>query len=79
MTVLCNLHTLETARTYCDRVIGMVRGKVVFNGPPAALTTAALRQIYGVQADQGAFDRVNTAFDEETGRERAPDLMPAAR
>jgi hypothetical protein len=57
----------------------MVLGKVVFDGPPAALTTAALHQIYGVQADQGAFDRVNTAFDEEMGCGRAPDLMPAAR
>ncbi len=27
LTVICNLHTLDTARTYCDRVIGMLQGK----------------------------------------------------
>ena len=26
LTVICNLHTLDTARTYCDRVIGMLDG-----------------------------------------------------
>lgn len=26
ITVICNLHTLDTARTYCDRVIGMAQG-----------------------------------------------------
>jgi phosphonate transport system ATP-binding protein len=29
MTVMCNLHTLDTARAYCDRVIGMSAGRVV--------------------------------------------------
>ncbi len=45
--VLCNLHTLDTARSYCDRVIGMRDGKVVFDGPPELLTTDVAREIYG--------------------------------
>ena len=36
--VLCNLHTLETARAYCDRIVGMAQGQVVFDGSPAALS-----------------------------------------
>ncbi|MGO4915016.1 phosphonate ABC transporter ATP-binding protein [Pseudogemmobacter sp. W21_MBD1_M6] len=45
--VIANLHTLDTARTYCDRVIGMRDGRVVFDGTPAQLTTGVARDIYG--------------------------------
>ena len=45
--VIANLHTLDTARRYCDRVIGMRDGKVVFDGTPDQLTTNAARDIYG--------------------------------
>ena len=47
LTVICNLHTLDTARRYCDRVIGMQAGRIVFDGPPEDLTTATAREIYG--------------------------------
>ena len=50
ITVLCNLHTLETARAYCDRIIGMAQGQVVFDGSPAALTADMLLEIYGGEA-----------------------------
>jgi phosphonate transport system ATP-binding protein len=44
---MCNLHTLDTARTYCDRVIGMRAGEIVFDGPASGLTSSAAREIYG--------------------------------
>lgn len=47
LTVITNLHTLDTARTYCERVIGMAAGEVVFDGPVADLTPDAVRMIYG--------------------------------
>jgi phosphonate transport system ATP-binding protein len=46
-TVIANLHTLDTARRYCDRVIGMRDGRVVFDGTPEQLTTGVARDIYG--------------------------------
>ena len=48
--VIANLHTLDTARRYCDRVIGMRDGRVVFDGTPEQLTTGAARDIYGADA-----------------------------
>lgn len=56
LTVICNLHTLDTARNYCDRIIGMQHGKVVFDGPARALTDTVAREIYGAEAE--------TAFSE---------------
>ena len=49
--VIANLHTLDTARRYCDRVIGMRLGRIVFDGTPAQLTTGVARDIYGAGAD----------------------------
>ncbi|WBU61651.1 phosphonate ABC transporter ATP-binding protein [Paracoccus albus] len=50
-TVIANLHTLDTARRYCDRVIGMRKGRIVFDGTPAQLTTGVARDIYGAGAE----------------------------
>ncbi len=50
-TVIANLHTLDTARRYCDRVIGMRQGRIVFDGTPEQLTTGIAREIYGAGAD----------------------------
>ena len=47
LTVICNLHTLDTARTYCARVIGMRGGEMVFDGPSSELTPEVARDIYG--------------------------------
>jgi phosphonate transport system ATP-binding protein len=47
ITVVCNLHTLDTARAYCRRIVGMAAGRIVFDGPPDTLTEQALRAIYG--------------------------------
>jgi phosphonate transport system ATP-binding protein len=48
LSVLCNLHHLDTARAYCDRILGLRAGRIVFDGPPDALTPAMAREIYGV-------------------------------
>jgi phosphonate transport system ATP-binding protein len=52
ITVLCNLHSLDLARTYCDRLIGMSAGRVVFDGAPAALTEQVARELYDLEADE---------------------------
>jgi phosphonate transport system ATP-binding protein len=50
ITVICNLHSLDLARAYCDRIVGVAAGSVVFDGVPAALTSAAARELYGLEA-----------------------------
>jgi phosphonate transport system ATP-binding protein len=47
ITVLTNLHTLDTARAYCRRIIGLSNGRIVFDGPPDDLTEPVLDAIYG--------------------------------
>jgi len=68
ITVLCNLHHLDAARRYCDRIIGMAAGRVVFDGAPAELTPAAEAAIYGEAAD---------AEDDAPGEALPPPLYAA--
>jgi phosphonate transport system ATP-binding protein len=72
--IVCNLHTLDTARRYCDRVIGMRDGKIVFDGSPDELSTAVAREIYG--ADE-SFSEETTSTSIEALPRRAPSLEPA--
>ena len=54
ITVICNLHSLELARTYCDRLVGMANGRVVFEGAPGELTDAVARELYGMEAKEAS-------------------------
>ena len=52
ITVLCNLHSLDIARNYCSRLVGMSQGRVVFDGNPNQLTDDIAHELYGLEADQ---------------------------
>ena len=52
ITVICNLHSVDLARAYCGRLVGMAQGRVVFDGPPDALTDAVARELYGLEASE---------------------------
>jgi phosphonate transport system ATP-binding protein len=52
ITVLCNLHTLDAARQYCNRIVGMAKGRIVFDGTPSELTQSVTREIYQVDGQQ---------------------------
>ncbi|WP_294611462.1 phosphonate ABC transporter ATP-binding protein [Roseovarius sp.] len=76
-TVIANLHTLDTARQFCDRVIGMRDGRIVFDGTPEQLTTGVARDIYGADA---SFSEAATSTRIETlgtTRPRRPEPAEA--
>lgn len=72
--VIANLHTLDTARRYCDRVIGLREGKLVFDGPASELTTEAAREIYG--ADERFDESATSTAINGASPERSPDVEP---
>lgn len=61
ITVITNLHTLDTARAYCERIIGMSAGRVVFDGGPDDLTAEAVKAIYGAGHDGNEIDESMTS------------------
>jgi len=52
VTVVVSLHQVEVAMKYCPRVVALHQGKVVYDGPSAALTPSLLRELYGVQVEE---------------------------
>jgi len=65
LTVISNLHTLDTAKTYCDRIIGMKDGAIVFDDLPEKLSDKLAREIYGAEADE-AFEPQVTSTEIRT-------------
>ncbi|MGE0056648.1 MAG: phosphonate ABC transporter ATP-binding protein [Dehalococcoidia bacterium] len=59
---LINIHAIDLAKQFCDRIVGIAQGVVVFDGKPSALDQAALDRIY-------RFDRPATQVV-EVGRAR---------
>ena len=53
IAAVVSLHQVELARHFADRVVGIAAGRTVFDGPPTALTPAALAHIYGSAAPAG--------------------------
>lgn len=52
ITVIMNLHQVDVALKYSDRIIGVNKGTVVFDGPPSSITNDMLRKIYGSELDE---------------------------
>lgn len=46
LTVVCNLHQVEFAQQYSDRILGMRAGKLIVDAPTHTLNEACIKQIY---------------------------------
>jgi phosphonate transport system ATP-binding protein len=47
LTVLVTLHQVDYALRYCDRVVALKAGRLVYDGPSTGLDKARLIDIYG--------------------------------
>ncbi len=47
ITVIINIHHVDLALQYADRIIGIRAGQIVFDGPTADITQDVLKDIYG--------------------------------
>ena len=54
IAVVCNLHQVDYAREFSDRVVGLSQGRMVFDGAPDSLDEAALNAIYNTDMPQQA-------------------------
>ena len=50
LPVIINIHNVDQARTYTDRIVGLRYGHIIFDGVPAELDDAALDAIYDGQS-----------------------------
>ena len=52
ITVVCNLHQVDYAREFGDRIVGLSQGRVLFDRLPAELSDAQLDELYAGRAAQ---------------------------
>ena len=52
ITVVVNLHQVELAKRFADRIIGLNDGLVVYDGPASGLDRVTLSRIYSRNGDQ---------------------------
>ncbi|WP_282172119.1 phosphonate ABC transporter ATP-binding protein [Cytobacillus firmus] len=56
ITVVVNLHQVDVAIKYSDRIIGINKGQVVYNGTAKGITSEDIQRIYGSEAEDLIFD-----------------------
>lgn len=56
IAVVCNLHQVDYAREFGDRIVGLSQGRMVFDGVPAMLDEAALNAIYSGEPQPAGHD-----------------------
>ena len=52
ITMVVSLHQVNVALAYSDRILGLNRGRVVFDGRPDALSSQRISDIYGAETDE---------------------------
>jgi phosphonate transport system ATP-binding protein len=77
ITVLCNLHSLDLARAYCDRLVGLAAGRVVFQGGPFDLTEEVARRLYGLEAGEVLDDSAQREAEQRAAMPGLPGAVPA--
>ncbi len=46
ISILLNIHHVDLALKYCDRVIGVRAGEIVFDGPASTITQEQIDAVY---------------------------------
>lgn len=57
IAVICNLHQVDVALRYADRVIGVNKGKIIFDGVPSVMSIDKIHEIYGSDFGDLIFDK----------------------
>jgi phosphonate transport system ATP-binding protein len=72
-TVLCSLHQVEYAIEVADRIIGVSRGNVIFDGVPENLTAEILEEIYEGTSHTPVLQQPRESFDTLLSRQTLAD------
>jgi len=53
ITIVINIHHVELALDYADRVVGIREGRVIFDGPPSEVSKEIIDRIYAGESEEG--------------------------
>ncbi|MBN2735887.1 MAG: phosphonate ABC transporter ATP-binding protein [Spirochaetales bacterium] len=56
ITIIVNLHQVDVAMKYADRILGIREGEIVFDGSPSELSKEKINEIYGTETGELILD-----------------------
>ncbi|OUO92497.1 phosphonate ABC transporter ATP-binding protein [Gordonibacter sp. An230] len=75
---LVNLHQVDFALEFSDRIVGLAGGRLVFDGAPDELDEAMIARIYGANAEDAEGFGVAAGAVRSAERPGAPSAAPAS-
>ncbi len=73
ITVICNLHQVDFAKEFGDRIVGICDGKIAFDGTGDELTGSDLKRIYEVAPRMAK--PVSEEDDDESVKKPGPSVL----
>lgn len=74
ITTVVSLHQVELARRYCQRIVALRQGEVIFDGPASRLDSALIETLYG----QGARELLDPLHSTVVSPTPSVESSPAA-
>jgi len=65
LAAIINIHDVQLARMFSQRVVGLKLGEIVFDGPPDGLVPKVLTEIYGEEDWEATIEEVDEDEEEE--------------
>ncbi len=50
ISLIVNLHQVDVALKYSDRILGVNKGRIIFDGGPGELSPDRIAEIYGTES-----------------------------
>ncbi|MEK4300269.1 phosphonate ABC transporter ATP-binding protein [Oceanobacillus sp. FSL W8-0428] len=75
LTCIVNLHQVDYAKKYASRIVGIKKGRVVFDGKPAELSDNIIRSIYEGKESQMTLQNDAAQTGISTGVKEGPALQ----
>lgn len=66
LSVIINIHDVQLAKMFSDRVVGLQLGRVIYDGPGENLTAAVLTQIYGEEDWENTSEKKDDTSDDDS-------------
>jgi phosphonate transport system ATP-binding protein len=65
ITVVCNLHQVDYAKEFGDRIVGLSQGRVLFDRLPGELSEAELHELYAGRVGHAGLQLIEPVVLEE--------------
>ena len=76
LSAIINIHDVQLAQMFAERIVGLHMGEIVFDGPPDSLTPDVLTTIYGEEDWESTIEKVDDEDDKEQNGD--PDSAASA-